>query len=64
MKCPYCGDEMVPGTPSVKGTLLGFFAIGLSCQHLPFGQLDGGEMKRSFTVGAQKPDIGVRNGGR
>ncbi len=42
MKCPYCDSEMVPGTASVKGTLLGIFLIGLSYQHLWFRQLNGG----------------------
>jgi hypothetical protein len=42
MKCPYCDGEMVPGTASVKGTLLGFLVVGLSHQHLWFRRLDGG----------------------
>jgi hypothetical protein len=42
MRCPYCDGEMVPGTASVKGTLLGFLTIGLSYQHLWFRKLDGG----------------------
>jgi hypothetical protein len=41
MKCPYCDGEMVPGTASVKGTVLGFFAIGPSYQHLWFRRLNG-----------------------
>ena len=42
MKCPYCDGEMVEGTASVRGTLLGFLAIGLSYQHLWFRPADGG----------------------
>jgi hypothetical protein len=42
MKCPYCDGEMMPGTASVKGTLLGFIVIGLSYQHLWFRRLNGG----------------------
>jgi hypothetical protein len=41
MKCPYCDGEMVEGTAQVRGTLLGFLAVGLSHQHLWFRPVDG-----------------------
>jgi predicted RNA-binding Zn-ribbon protein involved in translation (DUF1610 family) len=41
VQCPYCGGEVVEGTVSVRGTLLGFLAFGFSHQHLWFRPCDG-----------------------
>lgn len=37
MKCPRCEADMVKGVASIHGTLGGFALIGLSHQHLWFG---------------------------
>ena len=47
MKCPYCGGDMASGTAFIRGTLLGFFAIGLSHQHLWFRR-DGDAQKEKI----------------
>jgi DNA-directed RNA polymerase subunit RPC12/RpoP len=52
--CPYCGGEMVPGTATVAGTLLGFLFVGLSYQHLWF-QRDDLPKQRIITSNDERP---------
>lgn len=42
--CPYCGTKMEPGVVFVRGTLLGFLAVGFSHQHLWFDAGAGREV--------------------
>jgi len=39
MNCPTCNIEMTDGTVTVRGTLLGFLAVGMSHQNLYFNRL-------------------------
>lgn len=55
MKCPYCDGEMVEGTAAVRGTLLGFLAVGFSYQHLWFRRLDGGGDEIVIRSAHEKP---------
>ncbi len=41
MKCPQCGEHMRVGRTEVKGTFLGFLAVGFSWQHCWFTPGDG-----------------------
>ena len=48
MNCPNCGAELIAGEATVRGTILGFLAVGLSHQHLFFKQSDTSNGTRSY----------------
>lgn len=53
MKCPTCTSEMDQGKACVRGTLLGFLAVGFSYQHCWF---------ESQATGKKKIIVRSRNG--
>jgi hypothetical protein len=55
MKCPHCDVDLVPGTAFIKGTFLGFLAIGLSHQHLWFRRDDDLRRQKIIYSGDEKP---------
>ena len=49
MKCPDCSADMIEGEATVRGTLIGFLAVGFSHQHLffkPHGGTSGNNASR------------------
>ena len=49
MKCPDCSADMIEGEAAVRGTLIGFLAVGFSLQHLflkPHGDTSGNNASR------------------
>ena len=52
LPCPSCGGTMLPGTASVRGTILGFLVAGVSYQHLFFRPAGGGRKSDRVVVGS------------